>query len=415
MQNKHEVLTMEQLHHLINIACNVADVSHKTKVKLKKIIKNEEFEFEDLDGIFVQVDVNSDFFDLTKAVYMRWLDYFKKSVNGVRDACKLKQTKNLEDAHLMVDIECNENNYDDEKRSSLHDFLEYKFKKHLSLFTIDLLENPKFFELVEAEFLADYNEHREYTTIEGYLNGYSDRLFSFTENFCSINKVGLDVMVKLLKVAKVHHLLTLTIIADCNKRLIEGSNYLEIVDSFKSHYEEEMKVKPREKGFRFYLEGVFEIHNLHSDDILMRHLAEYVISEKKKNADFIQEAKDKQQALIDITPQQTLSIETTFAHVEEGEKDKSYPFTALQIAIAVTMVNEKTGQFSKTDSKIKGKFVEDIEKGFKFKNVPKRFFREYASLQLSKEYLQNLGEQDKEEVKRILELGGYKALLKDIK
>ena len=101
--------------------------------------------------------------------------------------------------------------------------------------------------------------------------------------------------------------------------------------------------------------------------------------------------------------------------MEDGEEDKSCPFTSLQIAIAVTMVNEKTGQFSKTDSKIKGKFVEDIEKGFKFKNVPKRFFREYARLQLSKEYLQNLSEPDKKEVKRILELGGYTELLKDIK
>lgn len=109
----------------------------------------------------------------------------------------------------------------------------------------------------------------------------------------------------------------------------------------------------------------------------------------------------------------------TSAHVDEGKEDKRCLFNSLQIAIAVTMVHEKTGQFpkkvSKTNSEIKRKFVEDIEKGFKFENVPERFFREYASLQLSKDYLQNLEEEDKKGVKRILELGGYTELLKDIK
>lgn len=106
---------------------------------------------------------------------------------------------------------------------------------------------------------------------------------------------------------------------------------------------------------------------------------------------------------------------TNSATEEDGKEDKSYPFKSLQIAIAVTMVNEKTGKFPKTDSKIKSKFIEDIEKEFKFKNVPDRFFREYASLQLSKEYFQNLDKKNKEKVKEILELGGYTELLKGIK
>lgn len=238
----------------------------------------------------------------------------------------LENTKYLEDAHLMVDIEFNERKIDDEERRSLHDFLEYKFKKHISLSITRLLENRIFFESVEGEFLFDYNEHREYTTIEGYLNSYTDRLFSFAEDFCLINKIRLDVREKLLKVAKVHYILTVIIISNCHKRLVEDSNYVEIVDSFKSQYEEELKVKPREKGFRYYLEGVFEIHNLHLDEVIMRHLAEYVVSEKQKNINFIQQAKDKQQTLINITPHQTLSIETTSATVEEGKKDEIIDF-----------------------------------------------------------------------------------------
>ncbi len=321
MQNKHEVLTMEQLHHLINDACNSIDIAFKTKVKLRKIIQNEEFEYGDLDGILVQANDDDGFFDLTKTVYSRWSEYFKKAVIIARNMFKIEQLKYLEQAHLMVDIESNENNSDEEKRNSLHDFLDYKFKKNMSSYTIDLLEKTDVMEFIEAQFLFDYNENREYTTIEGYLNGYGDRLFSFTENFCLINKVGLDVTDKLLKVAKVHYLLTIIIISNCHKRIVEGSNYIEIVDSFKSQYEEELKVKPREKGFKFYLEGVFEIHNLYLDDVLMRHLAEYVVSEKEKNTNFIKEAKNNQQTLIDITPKQTLSIETTSATVEESNKE----------------------------------------------------------------------------------------------
>ena len=114
---------------------------------------------------------------------------------------------------------------------------------------------------------------------------------------------------------------------------------------------------------------------------------------------------------------------TTSATVEDGKeagKKKNCKFHALQIAIAVTMVNQKTGlfptEFSKKDIEAKKKFLKDIKEKFLIEDVPTdQLFRQYASLQLSQEYLQNLGEKNKKGVKRILELGGYRELLKDIK
>lgn len=111
---------------------------------------------------------------------------------------------------------------------------------------------------------------------------------------------------------------------------------------------------------------------------------------------------------------------TTSATEEKGKKDKRCLFHSLQIAIAVKMVHEKTGLFPKTISKTntegKKKFLKDIEEKFSIENVPtEQLFRNYASLRLSKEYLQNLDEPHKEGVKKILELGGYTELLKGIK
>ncbi len=110
---------------------------------------------------------------------------------------------------------------------------------------------------------------------------------------------------------------------------------------------------------------------------------------------------------------------TTSAPVEEGKKDKRCLFNSLQIAIAVTMVNEKTGQFpkeiSKTDTEGIKKFLKDIEVEFKIENVPNRVIRAYNGLKIGKDFFQNLSFTDKEGVKKILEIKPYTELLKGIK
>ena len=55
-------------------------------------------------------------------------------------------------------------------------------------------------------------------------------------------------------------------------------------------------------------------------DHLKTYLAEHVFQEVSNNRKYYQQAQEKQQTLIDITPQQTLSIETTFANVEESKE-----------------------------------------------------------------------------------------------
>ena len=108
-------------------------------------------------------------------------------------------------------------------------------------------------------------------------------------------------------------------------------------------------------------------------------------------------------------------FKTTSAPVEKSKENKKCLFNALQIAIAVTLVNKITGQFPKTISKTDKKFLEDIEREFKIENVPQRVIREYNGLRIDKDFFQNLNPTHKEGVKKILEIKPYTELLKGIK
>ena len=205
---------------------------------------------------------------------------------------------------------------------------------------------------------------------------------------------------------------------------LEDSIVSETLLSEKGVYEKKYGFIPTLRGFGMYL--ISTMPQINIEDVPAQIevlLADYVINKLDNIDNNIERAKNKQQTLIEITPHQTLSIEATSAHVEESikvEKKKNCIFHALQIAIAVTMVNQKTGlfptEFSKKDGEAKKKFLKDIKEKFLIEDVPTdQLFRHYANLQLSKEYLQNLSEPDKQGVKRILELGRYTELLKDIK
>ena len=326
MQDNHEVLTMERLHDLISEACECISVANnKTKVKLRKIIQNESFEF-----------LNGEPSDLIKAIDILWSEQPEDAVViKTINEWKLEGIKVIEDEYLLIKI-IDKENICDETRRSFPGSYDYIVEIYLKGYTTILSKDSSMVESIELLGSCGCLEGRADSTIGEVLKGYGKKIYSFTEKFCLINNVKLEVREKLLKVAKVNYILTGIIISDCRKRLIEGSNYVEIVDSLKNHHKEVMNVKPREKGFRAYLDDVLEIHNLHLDDVLMQHLADHVVSERVKNFSFIQEAKDKQQALIDITPHQTLSIEAAAATVEEskiiltktGEK-----FTLPQIAL----------------------------------------------------------------------------------
>ena len=315
MQDNKEVLTMEQLNSLIGKACECISVANnKTKVKLRKIIQNEAFEC-----------LNEEPSDLIKAIDILWSEQPEDAVVIKKiSEWKLEGIKIIEDENLVIKIIDKENVCDETRSLFPGGSYDYIVEVSVKGFTTTFSKDFSMVECFEPLAYDEGHEGRADYTIGEALNGYGKKIYSLAEKFCLINMVGLEVTEKLLKVAKVNYQLTLIIIENCQKRLIEDSNYVEIVDSLKSLYEQEMNIKPREKGFKFYLEGIFEIYNLHSDDILMIHLAEYVVSEKQKNINFIQEAKDKQQTIIDITPHQTLSIEAAAATVEDDKKEMTF-------------------------------------------------------------------------------------------
>ena len=107
MQDKEEVLTMEQLHYLIGEVCEcISAANNNTKVKLRKIIQNEAFEF-----------LNSEPSDLIKAIDILWSEQPDDAVviKTIND-WKLEGIKVIEDEYLVIKIIDKENICDETRR-----------------------------------------------------------------------------------------------------------------------------------------------------------------------------------------------------------------------------------------------------------------------------------------------------------
>lgn len=113
---------------------------------------------------------------------------------------------------------------------------------------------------------------------------------------------------------------------------LKKSIFNEILLSLRGKYEKECYVIPTLKGFGEYL--IKTNSNLRTNNIeyVRDLLADYVVYELETFDNNIEKAKNKKQTLIDITPQQTLSIETTFAHVEESKPIKKQPIAKVMMA-----------------------------------------------------------------------------------
>ena len=88
---------------------------------------------------------------------------------------------------------------------------------------------------------------------------------------------------------------------------VKESSFDDILENYKDWYKKNIGITPQVKDFFLYL--VNSDNNIFNEENLKKYLAEHVFYEESKIIENYQQAKDKQQTLIDITPQQTLSIE----------------------------------------------------------------------------------------------------------
>lgn len=344
------------------------------------------------------------------------LDYLESETQKNEQFFREKNADKIEKAHRIIDKNCDNEGKSLEERKKLHEEIDYNFESAI-------LEMHEVFNREEKYRIVDVvaTEKGLDKLLES-IQMYMKESGIVVAKFCKMNDVSIEISTILFKIVYAHTYIGHSIVELFKWSIIQKTNLSEIIDCYGNWFknEKDIGIKPQKEGFHWYLvDEANNLNKLFNDDILKKQLAKYVNLEVTKMRKLWQEI-EEEQTLIDITPQQTLSIETTCAHVEEGKKKKVCLFKSLQIAIAVTMVNERTGLFpkkiSKTDSACVKKFLKDIEEKFFIENVPTdQLFRHYANLQLSKEYLQNLSESNKKGVKKILELGGFTELLKDIK
>lgn len=115
---------------------------------------------------------------------------------------------------------------------------------------------------------------------------------------------------------------------------VKESGFDDILENYKDWYKKNIGIAPQVKDFFLYL--VNSDNSVFNEENLKKYLAEHVFYEESKIIENYQQAKEKQQALIDITPHQTLSIETAAATVEDGKiilTKTGEQFTLTQIAL----------------------------------------------------------------------------------
>ena len=199
------------------------------------------------------------------------------------------------------------NNLNTEEQREGHLLIELDFE----LFIIEKIIN----------FLSETNSHfkRE--------NDLANSFYETICKFCEINGVNKEVEDMLLKIADNNSWLGSLFFNRTLDYIVSQSNYLTVFESEKGWYEKEIGFSPYADSFKASLGRRFEyVLDLFSHSTLKEYLAEHIFKEVSLSKQFYENAKNKQQTLIDIMPHQTLSIETTSATVEEGKKDEIIDF-----------------------------------------------------------------------------------------
>lgn len=138
--------------------------------------------------------------------------------------------------------------------------------------------------------------------------------------YCEANSVSKEVEDKLHKLIKIDWQLVFEIIKNAHENAITSSEATKILKNLKKFYKNISDIKPIKSDFLSYLKGNVNVVKDLSTEQLKVYVAEYIVHEESKNKLHYQKAKDKQQALIQSTPEQILSIEATAATVEDGKE-----------------------------------------------------------------------------------------------
>ena len=151
-------------------------------------------------------------------------------------------------------------------------------------------------------------------------------MVKFVQDFCNANDISIEIKNILLKIVFLHAQLVELMIEHYKWLLIANSDFKEVLDCYGNWFvndnnRDKIGIKPQLKGFTQHLiHNVDKVDNVYNDDFLKRHLVKYVRLEGDKMKTYFEE----EQALIDITPHQTLSIEAAAANVEEGKEERTF-------------------------------------------------------------------------------------------
>ena len=260
-------------------------------------------------GVFIE-DTNGKEFDAVKFLYDLRSTYFERCIPLLRFTIKKVNAKELKETHQYVKT----NVIDIKEKGLTHKYVNLDFQLFMNKKIVEFFE----LECMSANGLFYQNYEEEIEELKKIANIQTEFITNFIKNFCTENKVGSRIGNIFYAIANTHLELGFWIVYCAKSKILDNTQYEGIVKESRTLYEKEYGIRPRINGFYLYLlNNVNKVDNLFDTDYLEKHLADYVMNKKSKTLSYADEAQEKQQALIDITPHQTLSIETTAAAVEE--------------------------------------------------------------------------------------------------
>jgi hypothetical protein len=290
--------------------------------KINDILDGNEIDNNFTKGIIITLK-NGKQADLMVEFQNEMIKYFKKVEIIFEKFIRDREAKNLKIVYRTVNKEC------DDEGKSLQEREQWlnEINERLSLATKEIVKSmmERQQQLIFDNFIIDVITKDGYIDFLKFRNDYVEENVKFVEDFCIFNNIDDKVKNKLISISYVHSHLVGLIINLFKSLIIYETNFGNVVKSKKDWYKKEIGIKPRKYDFFFHLvHNVSKISMTQSDENLIKFLAEYVFYEESKNKEIYQQAKQKQQTLIESTPQQTLSIETTSANAEESKEELTF-------------------------------------------------------------------------------------------
>lgn len=338
------IFSIENIKEVAENYCVKNNISSKIKSEIDKILsaKNEE-----ISNLRIVNTGHSNFSEKEK---YKWCEmqykvnlqiqrnYFKDYITGlVNFYCPwyIYDTKNwdLEDGNLSEEWELALSNMDRYCTFLKKSWIEIKEELSNEVFNycdrnnIDSNIRLVLFEKCDLAFKINI------TTLWGNFHVKVQRIVTV---YCNDNSVSEEVVYVLNQLIKIDWELVFEIINNAHENAITSSEATKILKNLKKLYKNISDIKPIKSDFLSYLKGNVNVVKDLSTEQLKIYVAEYIVHEELKNKLHYQQAKDKQQTLLETTPHQTLSIETTTANVEVGKiilTKTGEKFTLPQIAL----------------------------------------------------------------------------------